>query len=166
MLSLRLAAQLWLRKWTIHVETPRERQISWEQFPIPSTDTDSSTQVLGAAVASGLVWERLQLGEVLPFHEGVQALSTHRAGAWEKAVTPAHRWPVKHRKSRTWRASRYVAAIRGKWVRERKRERNRRRSPRVLRAWKSKERLQSLQGMALSPAALTQSSPDHAGMLV
>lgn len=81
MLSLRLAAQLWLRKRTIHVETPRERQISWEQFLIPSTDTDSSTQVLGAAAASGLVWERLQLGEVLPFYEGVQALSTHRAGA-------------------------------------------------------------------------------------
>lgn len=63
--------------------------------------SDSSTQVLGAAAASGLDWERLQLGQVLPFYEGVQALSTHRAEAPEKAVTPVHRWPVKHRKSRT-----------------------------------------------------------------
>lgn len=107
--------------------------MSWEQLPSTSTDSDSSTQVLGAAAASGLDWERLQLGQVLPFYEGVQALSTHRAEAPEKAVTPVHRWPVKHRKSRTWRASRYVATSRGKWVLERKRERNSRRSPRVLR---------------------------------
>lgn len=126
MLSLRPAAQSCLRKQTTHVRTPREGQISWEQFPSTSTGSHSSTQVLGAAAASGLVWERLQLGQV-------QALGTHRAEAPEKAVTPVHRWPVKHRKSRTWRASRYVAASRGKWVLERKRERNSRRSPGALR---------------------------------
>lgn len=68
----------------------------------------------------------------------MQALITERAVAQKKAVIPVHRWPVKHRKSRTWRASKYMATSKGKWVRERKTEHNRRRSPRIFRVWKSK----------------------------
>lgn len=125
MLSLRL------RKQTTRRNT-KGRAAFLGAVPQPHSDSDSSTQ-LGAAAPSGLVWERLQLAQVLPFYEGVQALGTNRAEAQGKAVTPVHRWPVKHRKSRTWRASRYMATSRGKCVRERKREHNRRRSPRVLR---------------------------------
>lgn len=63
---------------------------------------------------------------------------TQGAAAHNKAAIPVQRWPVKHRRSRTWTASRYVATSRGKRVRDRNRARNRRRSPETFRAWRSK----------------------------